>query len=71
LNITNKEVEELLCALILDRKVAGKIDQISQILELDQEYFYFNRSEDLGRTESLWDWSENTMRLASNVMQRS
>lgn len=38
MNITCKEAEELLVLLILDGKLAGKIDQVSQIMELDQRY---------------------------------
>jgi len=34
LNVSPKEVEELLIALILDSKVQGKIDQVNQVFEL-------------------------------------
>jgi hypothetical protein len=37
LTITIPEVQELLVALILDGKLAGRIDQLSGIVELDQE----------------------------------
>jgi len=36
LNITPKEVEELLVGLILDSKIQAKIDQVNQLLELDR-----------------------------------
>lgn len=35
LNITAKEVEDLMVGLILDNKIRGRIDQINQLLELD------------------------------------
>ncbi|KAI9364925.1 PCI domain-containing protein [Zopfochytrium polystomum] len=37
LNVPSQEVEDLLVSLILDNKVAGKIDQVNQRLELDIE----------------------------------
>jgi len=37
LNIEPEEVESLLVACILDSAVHGRIDQVNQILELDQE----------------------------------
>ena len=37
LNIDAEEVESLLVACILDSTVHGRIDQVNQILELDQE----------------------------------
>ena len=37
LNIDVEEVESLLVACILDSTVHGRIDQVNQILELDQE----------------------------------
>lgn len=40
LNISIQEVEDLLLGLILDKRVYGRIDQISNILELTREYDY-------------------------------
>ena len=37
LNIDAEEMESLLVACILDSTVHGRIDQVNQILELDQE----------------------------------
>ncbi len=37
LNIDGEEVESLLVSCILDNSVNGRIDQVKQILELDQE----------------------------------
>ena len=38
LNIDAEEVESLLVSCILDRTIHGRIDQVSQILELDEEH---------------------------------
>jgi hypothetical protein len=36
--VTSSEVEELLCGLILDGKILGKLDQVEKILELENAY---------------------------------
>jgi hypothetical protein len=36
LNIPEKDVEQLLASLILDKKIHGKIDQVNQILVVER-----------------------------------
>jgi len=54
LNITSKDVEDLMVGLILDSKIRGKIDQVNQLLELDSSMstaFYKYRAIDKWATQ--------------------
>ncbi|KAI8086101.1 PCI domain-containing protein [Halteromyces radiatus] len=65
LNISSEEVEELLVGLILDGKVKGKIDQVTNRLELDQ------RSTDARKYEVLDTWSTNVTNLCRTVIGKA
>ncbi|KAI8926945.1 PCI domain-containing protein [Entophlyctis helioformis] len=63
LNVAAAEVEELLVTLILDNRIAGKIDQINQRVELDQE------STDL-QYSAMDKWATNAQGLYRNVLAK-
>ncbi|KAI8339421.1 PCI domain-containing protein [Chlamydoabsidia padenii] len=65
LNISSEEVEEILVGLILDGKISGQIDQVSNRLELDQ------RSTDAHKYEVLDTWSNNVTRLCRTVVGKA
>jgi len=65
LNIPSKEVEALMVGLILDNKIRGRIDQVSQLLELDASkgsHFWKYRAVD--------KWAQQLSVLNSTVLQR-
>ncbi|KAI8902578.1 putative COP9 signalosome complex subunit 2 [Globomyces pollinis-pini] len=64
LNITPEIAEDLLISLILDGRVKGKIDQINQIVELEQE------SSDSSRYTAMSKWVKETKNLYGTVAQR-
>ncbi|KAI8137389.1 PCI domain-containing protein [Fennellomyces sp. T-0311] len=65
LNIAVEEVEELLIALILDKKIVGQIDQVNQRLVLEQ------RSTDTVKYETMEKWSNNLSKLCKTVTSRA
>ncbi|CAO3586556.1 unnamed protein product [Absidia cylindrospora] len=65
LNISAEDVEELLFGLILDGKIAGQIDQVSNRLELEQ------RSTDAHKYDVLDTWSTNVTRLCRTVVGKA
>ena len=65
LNISSSEVEDLLVNLILDGKLAGRIDQTLQRVELDQESGMDERY------KALKKWTHNIDSLYKNVEARS
>ncbi|SAM01721.1 hypothetical protein [Absidia glauca] len=65
LNISSEEVEEILVGLILDGKIAGQIDQVTNRLELDQ------KSTDAHKYEVLDTWSTNVARLSRTVVGKA
>ncbi|ORZ16492.1 PCI domain-domain-containing protein [Absidia repens] len=65
LNISAEDVEELLVGLILDGKIAGQIDQVSNRLELEQ------RSTDAHKYDVLDTWSTNVTRLCRTVVGKA
>jgi len=65
LNITSKEVEDLMVSLILDNKIRGRIDQVNQLLELDSSkgsHFWKYRAVD--------KWAQQLGVLSNTVLQR-
>jgi len=65
LNIPAKEVEDLMVGLILDSKLRGRIDQVSQVLELDASkgsHFWKYRAVD--------KWAQQLGVLNNTVLQR-
>lgn len=65
LNVTPADVEDLLMSLILDGKVAGKIDQVNQRLELDRSNNLNNR-----RYAALERWTTEMVRLQGVVASK-
>ncbi|ORX58297.1 PCI-domain-containing protein [Hesseltinella vesiculosa] len=65
LNISPKDVEELLVALILDGKISGQIDQINHRLEIDQV------STDSQRYEVLSKWSQSVTDVCRTVVSKT
>ncbi|XP_064394676.1 COP9 signalosome complex subunit 2-like [Halichondria panicea] len=62
LNIDGDEVESLLVSCILDNSVNGRIDQVKQILELDQE------AQGSARYTALDKWAVQLQALHSSVL---
>ncbi|KAL0088431.1 PCI domain-containing protein [Phycomyces blakesleeanus] len=65
LNIPVEEVEELLVGLILNEKIAGRIDQVNARLELDR------RLTDALRYEAIDKWSNNVSCLGKTVIGKA
>ncbi|KAI7868604.1 PCI domain-containing protein [Spinellus fusiger] len=65
LNISVEEVEELLVGLILNEKIAGRIDQVNSRLELDRKLT------DTPRYEAIEKWSVNVSLLKSTVIEKA
>jgi COP9 signalosome complex subunit 2 len=64
LNIPVSEVEQLLIGLILDGKIAGRIDQLQQVLELDKE------EEQAETYAALSKWAEQVNCITTAVVSR-
>jgi len=65
LNITPKEVEELMIGLILDNKIRGKIDQVNQLLELEG-----SKSTGFWKYRAVDKWATQLQNLSSTVTSR-
>jgi COP9 signalosome complex subunit 2 len=65
LNITPKEVEDLMVSLILDNKIRGRIDQINQLLELET-----NKSTAYRKYLSVDKWASQLGVLQSNIINK-
>ncbi|KAL2911996.1 COP9/signalosome complex subunit Csn2 [Polyrhizophydium stewartii] len=63
LNVPTTEVEDLLVNLILDNRIAGKIDQINQRIELDQE-------SSNNQYAAMQKWSTNAQSLYRSIVNR-
>lgn len=63
LNIPSEDVEELLVALILDKRIAGRIDQVNGRLELDK-----GGSVDQERYTAMGKWSDSLRTLNRHVV---
>ncbi|KAH6562944.1 hypothetical protein BASA50_000200 [Batrachochytrium salamandrivorans] len=63
LNVPAEEVEDLLVNLILDNRIAGKIDQINQYIELEQQSTNI-------QYEAMLKWADNIQSLYKNVVGR-
>ncbi|KAI9624814.1 hypothetical protein KEM48_008706 [Puccinia striiformis f. sp. tritici PST-130] len=66
LKISDIEVEEIMLLLILDGKIAGKLDQVNGVLELDDDSEIENR-----HYKSLERWNSELNKLHSNLIQKS
>jgi len=65
LNISTKEVEDLMIALILDNKIRGRIDQVNGLLELDS-----NKSSTYYKYSSVSRWATQLQQLQSTLQNR-
>lgn len=65
LNISPKEVEELLVGLILDAKVQGKIDQVNQVFELSSA-----KSSAFWKYKSIDRWATQLASLHTSVVSK-
>ncbi|KAG2177107.1 hypothetical protein INT43_007763 [Umbelopsis isabellina] len=65
LNIPVEDVEELLVTLILDKKIAGRIDQIQQRLEIEKQ------SSDTNRYAAMNEWSSNVASVCKSVLSKA
>ena len=64
INISAKEVEELLVALILDGQIDGQIDQLGQLLLLNQ------RSADKAKYQATEKWATQLQQLQQTVLTK-
>jgi COP9 signalosome complex subunit 2 len=65
LNITAKEVEDLMVSLILDNKIRGRIDQVNQLLELDS-----SKGSSFWKYRAVDKWAQQLGVLNNTVLQR-
>jgi len=65
LNITAKDVEELMVSLILDNKIRGRIDQVNQLLELDA-----SKGSSFWKYRAVDKWATNLSTLSGTIAQR-
>jgi len=65
LNITPKDVEDLMVGLILDNKIRGRIDQVNQLLELDA-----NKSSGYWKYKAIDKWAGQLSSLQGTVISR-
>lgn len=65
LNISPKEVEDLMVGLILDSKIRGRIDQVNQLLELDQ-----TKSTSFMKYKAIDKWATQLSSLQGTVVNR-
>eukprot|EP00029_Vermamoeba_vermiformis_P005475 TRINITY_DN1913_c0_g1_i1.p1 TRINITY_DN1913_c0_g1~~TRINITY_DN1913_c0_g1_i1.p1 ORF type:complete len:464 (-),score=167.38 TRINITY_DN1913_c0_g1_i1:147-1487(-) len=65
LNITPKEVEDLLVELILDNKIRGHIDQVNQMLLLSA-----TKSSSYWKYRSIQKWTDNLTSLEKTILGR-
>jgi len=63
LNITAKQVEDLLVSLILDNKIRGQIDQVNQLLELES-----SKSSSYRKYVSISKWAHHLSIVQGSVM---
>ncbi len=84
LNITPKEVEDLLVELILDNKIRGHIDQVNQMLLLSATKYVFTvpstikiytnprsrRSSSYWKYRSIQKWTDNLTSLEKTILGR-
>lgn len=64
LNIEEREVEDLLVALILDEKIKGQIDQVNRVLILGEP------AADSEKYQAINRWSSEVARLHSTIASR-
>jgi len=65
LNITAKEVEDLMVSLILDNKIRGRIDQVNQFLELDS-----SKGSSYWKYRAVDKWASQLGQLNNTLLQR-
>jgi len=65
LNVSSKEVEELLVELILDNRIRGHIDQINQMLLLSA-----TKSSAFWKYRSIQKWTDNLISLEKSILGR-
>jgi len=65
LNISDKETEDLMVDLILDNKLRGKIDQVNQLLELEE-----NKSSSYWKYRSIDRWVTQLSTLEGALISR-
>jgi len=65
LNISAKEVEDLMVALILDSKIQGRIDQVNQLLELES-----SKSSTFGKYRAVDRWATQLSTLTGTVINK-
>jgi len=65
LNISAKEVEELMIGLILDNKIRGRIDQVNQLLELEG-----SKSTGFWKYRAVDKWATQLQTLSTTITSR-
>jgi len=65
LNISSKEVEDLMVALILDSKIQGRIDQVNQLLELES-----SKSSTFNKYRAVDRWATQLSTLTGTVINK-
>eukprot|EP01119_Soliformovum_irregulare_P002903 TRINITY_DN13157_c0_g1_i1.p1 TRINITY_DN13157_c0_g1~~TRINITY_DN13157_c0_g1_i1.p1 ORF type:complete len:444 (-),score=137.55 TRINITY_DN13157_c0_g1_i1:60-1391(-) len=65
LNISAKEVEDLMVGLILDNKIRGRIDQVNQLLELDS-----NKGSRYWKYTSMDKWAQQLGSINGALLSR-
>jgi len=65
LNITPKDVEDLMVGLILDNKIRGRIDQVNQLLELES-----TKSSGFYKYRAIDRWASQLSTLQGTVVNR-
>lgn len=65
LNISTKEVEDLMVSLILDNKIRGRIDQVNQLLELDP-----SKDSSYWKYKAVDKWASQLGQLNNTIPQR-
>jgi len=65
LNITSKEVEDLMVSLILDNRIRGRIDQVNQMLELDS-----SKGSHFWKYKAVDKWAHQVGVLSNTIYQR-
>ena len=65
LNVTPKEVEDLMVGLILDNKIRGRIDQVNQLLELET-----NKSTAFYKYRSVDKWASQLITLQGTLFNK-
>jgi len=65
LNITSKQVEDLMVSLILDNQIRGRIDQVGQLLELES-----GKSSTFWKYRAVDKWATQLQSLSGTVVSR-